>query len=68
MKHTREEILDALKVIKETCDDFDCCNACPFYKFTESLNWNASCAIRDQNETPADWELRENHDVWRAFL
>lgn len=30
MKHTKEEILNALMVIKETCDEYEECEMCPF--------------------------------------
>lgn len=66
MKYTEEEILNALKVIKEVCAEFENCPNCPFYKFTESLSWTADCVIR--NKMPRRWELNTSKPAWRAFV
>lgn len=59
MKHTREEILNALHVIKDICDDetIDCYN-CPFGN-DENL-----CRIKDR--IPANWRIKDE-EIWRAF-
>ena len=62
MKHTREEILDALQVIKDTCvdvgEDKNGCHKCPFAR-------NGLCILLD--EEPYKWELNFEGAVWRAF-
>lgn len=62
MKHTQEEILNALQVIKDTCAEVgehkDGCYSCPFYV-------NRECIIA--NTEPEDWELNSKVPIWRAF-
>ena len=59
MKHTKKEILDALKVIKEECAFADDCPLCPFRR-------GEGCAILGGN--PEDWTLaKEEPEAWRAF-
>lgn len=57
MKHTKEEILNALHIIKDTCSEFDCV-LCPFRSI------DTSCIIQD--EPPKDWDINDN-DTWRAL-
>lgn len=57
MKHTREEIITSLHIIKDTCSEFDCV-LCPFRSI------DTSCIIQD--EPPKDWDINDN-DTWRAF-
>ena len=55
----REKILDALKVIKDTCDDSDC-KTCPL------ANNHEICLV--QAQTPALWDVKGDEEVvWRAF-
>ena len=62
MKHTKEEILDALKVIKDTCNEvgekLEGCDNCPFYA-------NKECVIMCRG--PDKWELNFEGAIWRAF-
>ena len=60
MKHTREEILKALQIIKDTCSDetIDCDN-CPFGD-DEDL-----CRLK--HTIPTNWIINEEDNVWRAF-
>ena len=60
MKHTQEEIIKALHVIKDTCKDetIDCGN-CPFGN-DEDL-----CRLKDR--IPANWIINKEDNVWRAF-
>lgn len=60
MKHTKEEILNALHVIKDICQDesMDCDN-CPFGN-EESL-----CLIK--SSIPYHWEIKKSEEIWRAF-
>ena len=54
MKHSQEEIVNALKVIKETCSEqqeFEPCKRCPLSK-------ERICAIQEQ--PPQEWEIRPN--------
>lgn len=59
MKHTKEEILNALQIIKDECTSTEC-QKCPF-------GYNGGgCAIQDY--PPADWQIKkEKESVWRAF-
>ena len=60
MKHTKEEILKALHVIKDTCGDetIDCGN-CPFGD-DENL-----CRLK--RTIPTNWIINKEDNVWRAF-
>lgn len=60
MKHTQEEILKALQIIKDTCNDetIDCDN-CPFGD-DEDL-----CRLKFT--IPANWKINKEDNVWRAF-
>lgn len=61
MKHTKEEIINALKVIKDECRDNPTCSTCPFW-IPDS---DKGCKILDDVET---WELNvPDTGVWRAF-
>lgn len=63
MKHTQEEIINALKVIKDECGQYEItCENCPFY------NGKKHCAIRYQDEDPCDWKIAKETEVWRALL
>lgn len=62
MKHTKKEILDALKVIKDVCADTESCSRCPFGKD----NTISSCRIT--RVVPADWDIDdEEQETWKAF-
>lgn len=59
MKHTQEEIINALKVIKDECESHNCCEECCFN------NIHLRCMF---SETfPFKWKINEKNDVWRAF-
>lgn len=58
MTYNHEEILDALRVIKTTCEDFRSCDGCPFDK-------NDECYLKLD---PPDWVLNETNKNWCAFL
>ena len=55
----REEIRNALKVIKSACEEIECeCgNLCPFYK-------EDFCMI--QNSCPADWKIVDKY-FWKVL-
>lgn len=60
MKHSYEEIIKALTIIKETCESQEDggCRSCPFGTDREM------CKI--MNESPNDWNI-EGKKVWRAL-
>ena len=60
MKHTKEEIIGALKVIRDDCEyHVECCGDCPFYV-------NNTCMI--QIGIPSSWRLNNAiPEFWRAF-
>lgn len=62
MKHTRQEILNVLQVIKDTCvevgEDKDGCYKCPFAE-------NGFCKLMDKE--PFKWQLNYGNSFWRAF-
>ena len=60
MKHSQEEILKALRVIKETCKEYGSCSPCPFSR-------NGSCVIT--NVSPHNWRINEDSIVfWKGLL
>lgn len=54
----REKILDALKVIKDTCM-VHTCDGCPLRDNEHGCHLVA--------ESPDNWEIREKNEIWRAF-
>ena len=60
MKHTKEEIINALKVIKDECFETRC-NDCPFGRGENN------CKLLGTN--PADWKIAElpPPETWRAL-
>lgn len=62
MKHSKEEIINALTVIKETCKENEKhCNECPFYS-----NKAKMCHFRTML-SPYSWGIDEQQKLWRAF-
>lgn len=61
MKHTKEEILKALHVIKDTCKENEHCFNCPFHKISTAV----SCQI--VKIKPSHWEIKKSEEPWRAF-
>lgn len=59
MKHTKEEILKALNVIKDECKEAEACECCPF------SDKNAFCVFR--KDQPYEWDIKATEEVWRAF-
>lgn len=60
MKHTKNEILKALTIIKEVCEEFQDCTKCPYG------DCMGVCGVLDR-DIPASWEIKEIEEVWRAF-
>lgn len=62
MKHTKEEIVAALRVIKDECAHYGhVCEPCPFYQL------GGHCII--QESAPMHWNIVdiEPEKTWRAF-
>ena len=63
MKHTKEEIVAALQVIKDECENQEGseCAKCAFFKFSHG------CMIT--NKLPINWNIVyvEPETTWRAF-
>lgn len=59
MKHSKEEIMGALKVIKDECEaHYKSCFGCPFY--------GSRCEVC--RETPRAWKIdKPEPEIWRAF-
>ena len=55
----KQKILDALKLIKDTCNNCEECEDCPF--FCQNICMFATDC------PPEDWELNNTKDIWRAF-
>lgn len=63
MKHTKEEILNALRIIQDECTDVSCDN-CPFGVRTK----NAYGCMFKTDEMPDEWRIKsEKESAWRAF-
>lgn len=61
MKHSQDEIVNALKVIMETCDESKCCVNCPLrHKLSPD-----KCYVSSYR--PERWNLEPTEVVWRAF-
>lgn len=58
MKHSQEEILKALHVIKETCDENPCDETCPFN--------SGQCLI--MRTAPNGWKINEAPVQWKGLL
>lgn len=60
MEHTQEEIINALKIIQDTCraQTVHPCYNCPLSK-------NGDCVLQEQS--PEDWKISTKPPVWKAF-
>ena len=65
MKHSKEEILKALHIIKDTCYEsyevkvgVSSCYKCPF------SDLDGYCILAEQN--PMSWDIKDD-EQWRAF-
>ena len=57
MKHSESEIIKSLTIIKETCEEFECDNNCPFFAYGD-------CVINDL--CPDNWSIVDRK-VFKAF-
>lgn len=58
---TREEIINALEVIRDVCKEHHC-STCPL----RHVN-GMSRGICELENSPEEWELNTEEDAWRAF-
>lgn len=58
MEHTKEEILNALHVIKDTCSNIQDCCLCPFN------DGDGHCIVNEQ--APCALDIKSD-EPWRAF-
>lgn len=62
MEHSRKEIIEALKIIKDVCIDNLECSACPF---AHIANGYVKCKL---DEEPTNWNINDQKDeIWRAL-
>ena len=61
MKHTQNEILNALNVIKDTCRESKDCENCPFRKKENEKICNITSSV------PVHWKTKKVDETWRAF-
>lgn len=62
MQHTKEEIINALQVIQDTCREMHGerpCEQCPL------SDEDSKCIL--QNEPPEAWEIKTSPPVWKAL-
>ena len=63
MRHLPEDIMEALKIIKNTCAEQEDCYYCPFSSGKRSGN---GCLINEL--TPNEWCVTDNPpEPWRAI-
>lgn len=61
MRHTKQEILQALKTIKEECMGYTDCKDCPL-----CLNDSGFCGVNTLS--PDSWDFYNHNECkWRAF-
>jgi hypothetical protein len=58
---SREEILNALNIMKEVCEEAISCLACPLG------DKDGICVIQEGGLNPCEWYLKKPEKVWRAF-
>lgn len=58
--YNRENLIEALTVIKEVCEKFEACRCCPMY----SDDYKA-CLM--EKEGPDEWEIITDTPPWRAI-
>lgn len=62
MKHTQEEIINALNVIKDTCSNVSNIQDCWLCPLSDR---DGHCIITEQS--PQAWDIVREEEVWRAF-
>lgn len=61
MKHTQEEIFNALKVLNEECVDNRICVTCPLHAVEDEMR----CGIK--RRSPSSYRLNNPNKPWSAF-
>lgn len=61
MEHTQEEIINALKIIQDECQNATHCNSCLFREF---VGIGFDCYFKQRH--PSRWIVNEG-EPWRAF-
>jgi len=61
MKHIPEDIVEALRIIQETCEESDTCSECPL----STRDKDTECLIRRLE--PNEWIICEPPSVWKAL-
>lgn len=56
----REEIIEALNILQETCNEADSCFRCPL------SDGEDKCVIRDCEFSPGEWDIKRD-ELWKAF-
>lgn len=62
MNYSQEEIIAALKLIQNVCNEHTACAGCPF---RTADNVPGSCELR--RNAPSNWSVKDNENEWRAF-
>lgn len=60
MKYTREQIIQALTVIRDTCEEYDDCSECPFSN-------RGDCLVCSEGTSPEEWAINE-FKSWKAII
>lgn len=60
--YSKEDIINALSLIKNICKSNTLCDACPF-----SRNVTKKCVVT--GDSPMNWDIKEigEEEIWRAF-
>lgn len=56
-----DELLKALKLIKQTCARQECCKVCPLR--VEDMTNGKTCELANKN--PDQWDLKETNRVFK---
>ena len=57
----KERLLDALNVLKETCEEqHGMCDKCPMGSI------EGTCIINEIENYPCNWDIEQDTEVWRA--
>ena len=65
MRHTEEEIINALQVLKEVCEEYNDCDGCPLGCLTE--NGGIDCNMLTRVGYPNGWDIDTEPKTWRAL-
>jgi hypothetical protein len=59
VSRTNEEIIQALEVLKDVCNESDCCPECPLRADSNE------CYL--ESHVPYKWPIKDHEEPWRAF-